>query len=190
MTKTIVILGGSFAGLKIAHLLLQKTLPVVKGLKVIIVSKSTHLYWNLAAPRAIVPGQIPDEKVFQPIKPAFAKYSSSNFEFVLGEATSVDPDVKKVKVSTKEGARELEYDVLVVTTGSSAVGGSPWKQSDSYEVSLAALHEAQEKIKNAKSIVLGGAGVTGVETAGELGYEYGQEKEITLVSPTQALSKE
>lgn len=184
MAKTVVILGGSFAGLKIAHLLLQKTLPVVKGLKVIVVSKSTHMYWNLAAPRAIVPGQIPDEKVFQPIKPAFAKYSSSNFEFVLGEATSVDPDVKKVEISTAEGARELEYDVLVVTTGSSAVGGSPWKQGNSYEESLAALHETQEKVKKAKSIVLGGGGVTGVETAGELGFEYGKEKQITLVRPT------
>lgn len=181
MAKTIVVLGGSFAGLKIAHALLQKTLPAVKGLKVILVSKSTHVYWNLAAPRAIVPGQIPDDKVFQPITPAFAKYSSSNFEFVLGSATSVDPDAKKIQVSTKEGAQELAYDVLVVTTGSSAIGGSPWKQGGSYEESLAALHETQEKVKKAKSIVLGGGGVTGVETAGELGYEYGKEKEITLV---------
>ena len=189
MAKTVVILGGSFAGVKVAHVLLQKALPLVKDLRVIIVSKSTHMYWNLAAPRAIVPGQIPDDKVFQPIKPAFAKYSSSNFEFVHGSATSVDPDAKKVGISTEEGARELQYDVLVVTTGSNAASQTPWKQADSYEESLSVLHATQEKVKNAKSIVIGGAGVTGVETAGELGYEYGKEKEITLVNATQILSK-
>ena len=32
-----------------------------------------------------------------------------------------------------------------------------------------------------KTIVVAGAGVTGAETAGELAFEYGQEKEIILV---------
>lgn len=36
-------------------------------------------------------------------------------------------------------------------------------------------------MKSAKSIVLGGAGPTGVEAAAELGFEYGKGKEITLV---------
>jgi NADH dehydrogenase FAD-containing subunit len=182
MGKTVVILGGAFAGLKIAHTLLQKTLPSVTDLKVILISSSSHVYWNIASPRAVIPGLVPDEKIFQPIQPGFAKYSSSNFEFVLGTAESVDPKAKKVEIETESGAREVAYDILVVTTGSRAIGNTPWKQVGSYEASLALLHETQEKVKNAKSIVVGGGGVTGVETAGELGFEYGKTKEIILVS--------
>src|ERR1700722_9692024 len=100
MAKTVVILGASFAGLKIAHSLLKTTLPAVKDLKVILVSPTTHAYFNLAAPRAIVPGQIPDEKILAPIEPGFSKYPSSNFEFVIGAAKSVDPASKRVEIET------------------------------------------------------------------------------------------
>lgn len=181
MAKTVVILGASYTGLKIAHSLLKTTAPVVKGLKVILVSPSTHAYFNIAAPRAVVPGLIPDEKIFAPIEPAFARYSSSNFEFIIGAAKSVDPAGKKVEIETESGLRTVAYDNLVVTTGSST-GPVPWKASGSYKQFLDVLHDTQEKVKNAKSIVVGGGGVTGVETAGELGFEFGKTKDITLVS--------
>jgi len=180
MAKTVVILGASFAGLKIAHSLLKTTLPAVKDLKVILVSPTTHAYFNLAAPRAIVPGQIPDEKILAPIEPAFSKYPSSSFEFVIGAAKSVDPASKRVEIETESGLRTVTYDTLVVTTGSNT-GSMPWKASGSHKQFLELLHDTQAKVKKAKSIIVGGAGVTGVETAGELGYEYGKTKEITLV---------
>jgi apoptosis-inducing factor 2 len=181
MAQTVVILGASFAGLKIAHHLLKNTLPVVKDLKVIIVSPTTHVYFNLAAPRAIIPGQIPDEKLVAAYEPAFSKYPSSSYEIVLGKATSVDPANKKVEVETESGVQTVAYNVLVVTTGSNT-GAMPWKASGSYKQLLDTLHSTQEKVKKAKSIVVGGGGVTGVETAGELGFEYGKTKDITLVS--------
>jgi apoptosis-inducing factor 2 len=180
MAKTVLILGASFTGLKIAHSLLKNTAPVVKDLKIILVSPTTHAYFNLAAPRAIVPGQIPDEKILAPIEPAFSKYPSSKFEFVIGTAKSVDPAGKKVEIETESGLLTVAYDTLVVTTGSNT-GGMPWKASGSHKQFLDVLHDTQEKVKKAKSIVVGGAGVTGVETAGELGFEYGKTKEITLV---------
>jgi hypothetical protein len=62
-TNTVVILGGSYVGLAIAHSLLKHTLPNAKGLKVVVVSPNTHMYWNLASVRAIIPGQMADEKV-------------------------------------------------------------------------------------------------------------------------------
>jgi NADH dehydrogenase FAD-containing subunit len=182
MAKTVVILGGSYAGLAVAHQLLQKTLPLVPELKVILVSTSSHLFWNVASPRAIIPKQLPDEQVFQPIEPAFAKYPSGSFEFIVGAAKNVEPTTNTVQVSTKEGEKALSYDALVVTTGAGAIGGAPWKLLGSYEETVAVLHETQEKVQKAQSIVVGGGGVTGVETAGELGYEYGTTKEITLVS--------
>lgn len=127
-----------------------------------------------------MPGQIPDEKLFSPIEPAFSKYPSSSFEFIIGAAKNVDPTGKNVEVETESGIRTVAYDTLVVTTGSST-GSMPWKVSGSHQQFLNLLHGTQEKVKKAKSIVVGGAGVTGVEIAGELGFEYGKTKEITLV---------
>jgi hypothetical protein len=63
MSNTVVILGGSYVGLAIAHSLLKYTLPNAKGVKVVVVSPNTHMYWNLASVRAIVPGQMADDKV-------------------------------------------------------------------------------------------------------------------------------
>ena len=74
--KHIVILGGSYAGVSTAHRILKqaaKTGP----LKITIVSPNTHFYWSMASPRGVVPGQIPDEKLFQPIAPGFSKFSSN-----------------------------------------------------------------------------------------------------------------
>ena len=50
-----------------------------------------------------------------------------------------------------------------------------------YEATRDGLHKIQEQVKSAKSIVLGGAGPTGVEAAAELGFEFGKGKETTLV---------
>lgn len=88
-------------------------------------------------------------------------------------------------ISTAEGEKKQEYDILVITTGSRTNGDVPWKPSLSgYEATKDSLHKIQEQVKNAKTIVLGGAGPTGVETAGELGFEYGKTKEITLAGAT------
>jgi NADH dehydrogenase FAD-containing subunit len=59
----------------------------------------------------------------------------------------------------------------------------PFKNLSSTEATKAALHDWAERIKAAKSIVVAGAGLTGIELAGELGQEYGitGQKQITLV---------
>jgi NADH dehydrogenase FAD-containing subunit len=64
----------------------------------------------------------------------------------------------------------------------------PWKASGSHKEFVDVLHSYQAKVKKAKSIVIGGAGVTGVETAGELGFEYGKTKEITLVGCSTSIA--
>jgi hypothetical protein len=57
-----------------------------------------------------------------------------------------------------------------------------------YQATIDALHKIQEQVKVAKTIVVGGAGATGVEASGELGYEYGKDKEITLVRSMSILN--
>lgn len=183
MPKTILILGASFAGLQIAHKLLKYTLPsLMEPYKVVVVSPTDHHYWNLASVRAIIPGQIPDNKVFASIPKGLASYGDKA-EFVLGAASALDPASKTVIISTASGERKQTYDILVLATGSRTKGDVPWKSSlAGYEATRDGLHKMQAQVKAAKSIVVGGAGPTGVETSAELGFEYGKTKEITLIT--------
>ncbi|KAH7313097.1 AMID-like mitochondrial oxidoreductase-like protein [Rhexocercosporidium sp. MPI-PUGE-AT-0058] len=188
MAKTIVILGASYAGLTVTHKLLKSTLRNRKGeYKIVLVSPTTHHYWNLASVRAIIPGQIPDNKLFAPIQPSLTPHKDT-ITFLLGTATSLDPDSKTVTITTLEGSIAQQYDILVITTGSRTQGDVPWKPSlQGYEATKNGLHEIQERVRDAKSIVLGGAGPTGVEAAAELGFEYGKGKEVTLITSSSQI---
>jgi NADH dehydrogenase FAD-containing subunit len=187
MAKTVVILGGSYVAISTAHKLLKNTLPRINDLQVILVSPTTHLYWNVASPRAILPnGFKSDDEVFQPIAPSFAKYPEGSFTLVEGKAESVDPEGHTVVVSVSSGQQTYSYDQLVVATGASLASGLPFKQMGSYKDMLESLHALRKKIADAQSIALAGAGPTGVETAGELGYEYSTKgKKITLITDSK-----
>ncbi|KAI0543960.1 hypothetical protein F4679DRAFT_592006 [Xylaria curta] len=192
MTKTVVILGGAYAGVQVAHRLLKSTLPAVKDLKVILVSKNSNFYWNLASVRAIIPGVLKEKDYTQPIAPGFAKYPAGTFEFIVGTAQAVDHNSNTVQVAVGDEATErvLNYDYLVVATGSRNAGTSdvPWKNNGTHEEITALIAKTQQEVKAAKHIVVGGAGTTGVEVAAELGFEYGKpkdpanKKEIVLLS--------
>ncbi|OIW23000.1 FAD/NAD(P)-binding domain-containing protein [Coniochaeta ligniaria NRRL 30616] len=182
MSKTVVVLGGGIAGIATAHKLLKHTLPKLPGLKVVLVSASTHFYFNIAAVRGLIPGEIPDESLFQAIEPGFAKYPKGSFEFVVGTATALDLAGNAVQVSAAGGQdRTLVYDQLVIATGSSLANDVPFKTLGSYDETIQAWHKLQDQIKAAKSIVVAGAGPTGVETIGELANKYGTSKKLTLV---------
>ncbi|APA05318.1 hypothetical protein SS1G_09719 [Sclerotinia sclerotiorum 1980 UF-70] len=191
MSKTVLILGASYAGLTVAHKLLKSTLPAVPDLKIVLVSPTTHLYWNMASVRAIIPGQFGDDKMFAEIAPGFSKYPSESFEFVLGTATSMDTSAKTVTIKTISGPELLQtYETLVIATGSHTIGEVPWKGAPSgYEQTKELLHKYREKVGSAKSIVVGGAGPTGVETVGELGFEYGKTKNIILITSSDEILK-
>lgn len=56
-----------------------------------------------------------------------------------------------------------------------------------YDATKDLLHKVQKQVKAAKSIVIGGAGATGVEAIAELGFEYGKSKELTLITSGKEL---
>jgi NADH dehydrogenase FAD-containing subunit len=185
MGKTVVILGASVAGVPIAHYLLTHTSAVVPDLKVILVSPNTHMYWAFASVRGILPGGLEEDKLMLPIAPAFKKYSSDKFEFVLGKAQDLEPSSNSVTVQTNDGAvRKLEYHTLVIATGSSARENMPFKTVNTTEETRDVLHDWQQRIKSAKSVVVAGAGITGVELAGELAEAYAKtgQKKVTLLA--------
>lgn len=193
--KNIVILGGSYAGVSTAHRILKQAAKTPTGItpfKITLVSPDTHFYWSMASPRGILPGQLADDQLFQPIAAGFKQYRGSQFEFILAHATSLDVDGKTVTISESDGLsngisiavdqKELDYDYLILATGSRTRNDTPLKGLGSTDKTKAALHDFQTRIEKAKTIVVAGGGVTGVEVAGELGFQYGRQKKIILVS--------
>jgi NADH dehydrogenase FAD-containing subunit len=178
-SKHILILGGSYAGVSTAHRLLKQPSNNGDAFKITLVSPNTHFYWNMAAPRGILPDQIPDEYLFQSIATGFSQYPKERFEFIVAAAESLDAEHKKVVITD---GRVLEYDFLIIATGTRMVGGMPLKSLGSTEETRNKLHDYQKRIVAAKTIVVAGAGVTGVEVAGELGEQFGKVKNITLVT--------
>lgn len=80
-------------------------------------------------------------------------------DFVLGAASALDLASRTVTISTAGGERKQTYDILVLATGSRTMGDVPWKSSlAGYEATRDGLHKMQEKVKAAKTIVVGGAG--------------------------------
>ena len=187
MAKTVVILGAGWAGLPLAHKLLKYTVPKLPDLKVILVSPSSHFFWNVAATRGIIPGETPDNSLFLPIEPAFKQYRPENFDFILGAAESIDTDTNAVRIQLNNGPQHsVHYDQLVVATGSRVAGNLPFKLIGSHDETLSAWHKLQNNIKDAKSIVISGGGPTALEVAGELAARYKNTKDITLVISREA----
>lgn len=108
----IVILGGSFAGISVAHAFLRQTYDELSrqyesknkttapSFRVILVSPSTHFFWNIAAPRALVsPNSVPHSKSFMPILETFEGYPKGRFTFIQGTASALDINARKVEVT-------------------------------------------------------------------------------------------
>jgi hypothetical protein len=54
---------------------------------------------------------VPNEELFQPPAPVFAKFSSDIFKFVLGKAESLRPDYTVVEAVVKNSSqRTILYD--------------------------------------------------------------------------------
>ncbi|KAF7535899.1 hypothetical protein G7Z17_g13138 [Cylindrodendrum hubeiense] len=187
--KTIVVLGSGPAAIPVVRQTMVNLVLKRDNLKIILVTPNSNFHWPIAMPRVVVPGLVADDKVMIPLAPTFADYPPSKFEFVLGKASSLDPASNTVAVELNAGgSREINYHTLVIATGARARDDMPWKGLTTAEETKQKLHALQEQIKNAKTIVIAGGGMTGAETAGELGFEYSQhgKKEIILVH-TEAL---
>jgi NADH dehydrogenase FAD-containing subunit len=185
----IVIVGGNFGGINVAHYLLRKTFASLKTLQpqttfhVTLVSPNTHFYYKIAAPRALINSTlIPEDQYFRSIADAFKQYDASIFEHVQGKATSLDPQNRTVTVQLNSGAepKAIKYDSLVIASGTTS--SSPlWTINDSHEASRAAIHALHKQLPNASTVLIAGAGPVGVETAGEIASAYPNAK-VTLTS--------
>ncbi|PYI11071.1 FAD/NAD(P)-binding domain-containing protein [Aspergillus sclerotiicarbonarius CBS 121057] len=199
---TIAIIGASFTGLPIAHGLLSHfhKPSSTHQIRLILINPSPLFYWAIAAPRILSkPSAFTESQYLLPIAEGFSAYSSDEFEFVLGTATSVDFSSKTIIVESSSDhhptTRDINYDYLVIASGSSTPatlglasnpnpnpnnkptndnenenGIYPFKSLPTSTPAIqSAITSAQSTIANASSIVIAGAGPIGIETAGELG---------------------
>ncbi|PGH05005.1 hypothetical protein AJ80_08432 [Polytolypa hystricis UAMH7299] len=191
MTKqtSVVVIGGSYAGTKVAHSIL-KQLP---GVKVTLINPSKQYYFNIAAPRILVkPNDFKPEQYLFNIPDRFKSYDSKLFEFVQGFATSIDADAKTVTVEGVQSA-VISYDYLIIATGSTSNATlgkdselAPFKPTNSDDLQ-SAIESTQKTISQAKTVIIGGAGPVGVEFAGEVAeaFSEGKDKFVTLVTSSE-----
>ena len=169
----IVVVGGSFSGLGVSHVLLRHTIPTLesnnagKTYKVTLISTTDQFFYKIGAPRTVAsPDLIPVSKLLVPIAEGFKDYAADHFEHVIGTATGVNEGKKIVSVKRGDGSTgEVKYDSIVCATGSTYK--SPlWTLQNDVEESIAEFKRFHEKIPKAKSILVAGGGPAGVETAG------------------------
>ncbi|OGM48775.1 hypothetical protein ABOM_003005 [Aspergillus bombycis] len=166
---TVIIIGGSFAGLGVAKSLLKE----VPSVKVTLINPSEKAFFNIAAPRIFAnPDSFAPDQYLIDIKDTFKKYQSSTFEFVQGSATAIDPTAKTVSVSATNVT--LHYDILVIASGSttaSAIGKDSasvlFKSANTNDIE-SMIRSGQEEIASARTFLIIGGGPVGVEFAGEL----------------------
>ena len=185
----VVIVGASFGGIPAAHGLLKNIFPTLstprkQRYKVVVVAPNDHFYWKLGAPRMIVrPDALPLEKLLLPIPAGFKQYPEDQYEFIYAYATSIDPAAKTVSTSTNENIR---YDSLVIASGTTFATPA-WSTSNGLDALRADLAELHQKLPMASTILVGGGGAVGTETAGELGETFGGKKELILMSGSTQL---
>lgn len=194
-TRNIVILGASYGGLSAAHYICRHSLPQLQkstDAKYVLhlVDPSTHFWWHIGAPRAMVSTQeIKHKDSFVPIADGFKQYTSVKDSIVFHQATasSIDTNARTVKLNLSTGGEEtLGYYALIIGTGTRSPTPLTTFHGD-HTVSMKALDEMNEKLKNAKEIVVGGGGPVGVESAGEIGSHHKGHAKITLIAGSDKL---
>lgn len=173
--KNLVILGGSYGGLSVAHYTLKHVIPQTPNkeeFRVILISTSSQVFCRPACPRAMLSDDMfPQEKLFADIETQFLQYAKSgNFQFIKGTVMHLDHAQRTVVVKTEstEALQELSFHGLVIATGASTP--SPLLGLIKDETFLRACWSSLRKaLPGAKNIVISGGGPTSIETAGELG---------------------
>lgn len=174
--KTILILGGSYAGVGAAHYILRHVLPSLPDkddYRVTLVSDSSHFFCRPASVRALISeNAFPENKrLFVPLSEAFEQYTNPPMTVYHGTVAKLDHLTRTVTVipaETGKAVMELVYHALVIATGVTTQSPLMGLSGD-HQNTIEAWTSFRQKLSTAKSIVITGGGPTGVETAGELG---------------------
>ncbi|KAL4751040.1 hypothetical protein BDW72DRAFT_174588 [Aspergillus terricola var. indicus] len=168
--KNVVIIGGSYAGTRLAQRLTE-TLPT--GYRAVLIERNSHFNHFFVFPRfSVVKGK--EEKAFIPYDNLAKSAPAGIFEHIRDTATEITPNTVKLSSGV-----EVEYEYLTVATGS-------WQPAPSkYDVltkseGVNAFRATQRAVEAAKTIAVVGGGPVGVQIATDI-KSYYPAKEVTLV---------
>jgi NADH dehydrogenase FAD-containing subunit len=173
--RTILVIGGSYAGLCCAHYFLLHALPDLKdghSYNVTLVNTSAKFTARTANPRAAVSStRMPPEKIFWDIAAGFKQYPYGQFTFIEGQMVLMDLENRSVIIKTATDADLIvPYYALIIATGSSPESPLLGVRSSQSEVEKAHI-EFQGALKDAKCVVVAGGGPAAVEMAAEIARE-------------------
>jgi apoptosis-inducing factor 2 len=171
--KTILIIGGSYAGVSTCHYILKhviRSLPQQELYELVLVSSSSRFLCRPTCPRALTSeSAFPREKLFVPLYEAFNTYSKDMLTFLHATAINLDHNNRTVTIVSPDGEHSTrKYNALIIATGARAASPLLGLSGD-YTKTGEAWLQFQRKLPSAKKIIIGGGGPTGVEIAGELG---------------------
>lgn len=158
-------MGGGPSGIHVARNIVNSAGSTVS---ITVVDRQNYMDWCVASPRMLVQPEdiekfgyvMPTDKVCEHIAGKKGKIS-----FVQGAVSKIGA----TSVTLSDG-RTLSADTIVVAVGGQYAGG-PWKplpDQTTRESRIAYMKTLKAKIASMKSVVVAGAGPTGVEVAGEL----------------------
>ncbi|KAL4867242.1 hypothetical protein BDV12DRAFT_123343 [Aspergillus spectabilis] len=173
-SKTILVIGGSFAGLQTVRRLSQ-ILP--SGYNILWIEKNSQLHYCFAFPRFSVAAGLGLEAG------AFIPYSGVEGAAVRGILRRVKGRVSEIqngRVKMEDGEIiDIDWEYLVIATGSSS--GLPVRLSATEkEEGCVELRGVQERIKDSDKIAVVGGGAVGVELASDI-KDFYPGKEVTLI---------
>lgn len=187
-TRNIVILGGGFAGMGMAHYFMKHMYPTLKKdaenatYRLIIVDQATQFWWHIAAPRQLVAQKLmPQNKTFFPLEDGFKQYGPDKaiISFMQAQPTSVDTEARTVTIkansasasaadNTPAHTETITYHALILATGTRTPTPLTSFHGD-HTLTTRALDEMNSRLNAASSVVISGGGPIGVESAGEIG---------------------
>ncbi len=165
MPKRIVIIGAHAAGVDAA----SAAIKTDRQAEITIITEEKTPGYSRCGLPFVIGGQIPDFKDLIVFAPSYFQMMKINLKTET-RATSIDTIKKTVETTTKNGNTEtIPYDSLIIATGASSFT-PPIKGKEKQGVHSLRTLEDGEKIdqaikKGAKTAVVMGAGLIGLETA-------------------------
>ncbi|KAI1114540.1 hypothetical protein F5Y14DRAFT_413651 [Nemania sp. NC0429] len=179
--RNIVIVGASFAGNRVAQLL-TACLPPNSPYKVVVIEPNTHFQFSWVLPRlCVVEGH--EHKAFIP-------YGGNVHDNPVGVLRWIRDRVVRITnetVQLKDSGEIIGYDILVIATGSGVDKGLPSRvNATDKRQGMGLMHNMQQRIKSASTVVVVGGGAAGVEIATDAQNLY-PDKKILLVHSREAV---
>lgn len=203
---TILVIGLSGAGLKAFKLLIHQLYPTTQcgkpkpsspRIRLIAIEKSRYAYWPPGSLRASVVDGFEEKVVrsFDHLIPLKLQHAYPDLIKLITGREILDLDLsnrlatidKPLDEFGIEAGHRLSFDYLIIASGSSyAFPCRPPSDAETPESLKLRLRELQEQIAQSNSILIVGAGVVGIELAGEISSQH-KQKSITLISSTPTL---